>query len=74
MNLNISIDDLNFLISLENRLGKEENWSKDVIRLWELNDKLLRQRERGNEKSRNAIAARRKMDKNYARSKKGGNI
>ena len=70
--MHISIDDLNFLIELENKMGKEQNWSKDVIRLWELNDKLLRQREKGNEKTRNAIAERRKMDKNYARSKKGG--
>ena len=68
--MHISIDDLNFLITLENKLGKEQNWSEDVIRLWELNDKLLRQREKDNERIRKVIAERRKTDKNYARSKK----
>lgn len=67
--MHITIDDLNFLISLENRLGKAENWSDDVMRLWELNDKLLRQREASNEKTRVAVATRRATDKNYARSK-----
>lgn len=71
----ISVEDLKFLIQLENKLGEKESWSKDVMRLWELNEKLIRQRGAANEKIRKAIAARRKIDKNYARSKgkSGGN-
>ena len=62
--------DLLFLIELENKLGKADGWSDDVIKLWELNERLLKQRERDNEKARLFVAERRKDDPNYARSKK----
>lgn len=66
----ISVSDLEFLIHLENRLGASESWSADVERLWQLNDKLVRQRESMNEKTRRVVAERRKSDKTYGRSKK----
>lgn len=68
----ISTADLEFLIHLENKLGHVENWSDDVCKLWELNEKLLKQRRVNNEKTRKVIAERRKIDKNYARSKNNG--
>ena len=65
----INTKDLQFLIQLENELGCEENWSDRVNQLWELNERLIKQRENGNKKAREAIAEKRKTDKNYARSK-----
>lgn len=65
----INNKDLEFLIDLENELGCNENWSDRVRQLWELNERLIKQRENGNKKTREAIAEKRKMDKNYARSK-----
>ena len=65
----INNKDLQFLIKLENELGREENWSDRVQQLWELNERLMKQRENGNKKTREAVAERRKTDKNYARSK-----
>ena len=41
--LYISKKDYEFLVALENRLGKEENWSSDVKTLWEINDSLQTQ-------------------------------
>lgn len=66
----ISNSDLDFLIYLENKLGCTEDWSEDVCNLWLLNQKLLKQRELTNKKTREYIAARRKINKNYARGKK----
>lgn len=68
----ISTADLEFLVHLENKLGAIENWSDDVNRLWELNEKLLKQRKMNNEKTRKVIAEKRKTDKNYARPKNKG--
>ena len=65
----INNKDLEFLIELEIALGCEENWSDRVKQLWELNERLIKQRENGNKKAREAIAEKRKTDKNYARSK-----
>jgi hypothetical protein len=61
--------DLEFLIHLENRLGEFENWSDDVKQLWELNERLINERERLNSKTREIIAERRRHDVNYGRSK-----
>ena len=66
----INKKDLEFLIKLENELGCNENWSDRVKQLWELNERLIKQRESNNKKTREAIAEKRKKDKNYARSKK----
>ena len=66
----ISNEDLEFLIQLENKLGCLLDWTEDVCKLWELNEKLLKQRKANNEKTRKYIAERRKKDKNYARGKK----
>lgn len=66
----INNKDLGFLIELENELGCDERWSKRVKQLRRLNEKLIKQRENGNKKAREAIAEKRKTDKNYARSKK----
>lgn len=68
----ISNADLEFLVHLENKLGALENWSDDVVKLWELNDKLMKQRRVNNEKTRKFIAMKRKIDKNYARPKEKG--
>lgn len=65
----INNKDLEFLIELENELGCDESWSDRVKQLWKLNEKLIKQRESGNKKAREAIAEKRKTDKNYARSK-----
>ena len=68
--MHITVNDLDFLIKLENRLGSFEDWSPDVERLWQLNEKLLRQREKENAKTAAIIAEKRKTDKTYCRSKK----
>ena len=66
-------EDLRFLIHLENKLGEVESWSNDVVRLWELIERLERQRKRTNEQTRRIVAEHRKQDPNYARKKtKGG--
>lgn len=66
----ISNKDLEFLIELENELGCDENWSERVNKLWELNQKLIEQREKNNKKVRGAVAEKRKTNKNYARKKR----
>lgn len=66
----INNKDLEFLIELENELGCDESWSNRVKKLWKLNEKLIKQREENNKKTRKIIAEKRKTDKNYARSKK----
>ena len=70
----INNKDLEFLIELENEIGCDENWSDRVKKLWkklwELNEKLIKQREENNKKTREAIAEKRKTNKNYARSKR----
>lgn len=66
----INNKDLEFLIELENELGCDENWSDRVKKLWELNERLIKQREANNKKTREAIAEKRKTNKNYARSKR----
>lgn len=65
----ISKKDMEFLIELENELGCDENWSDRVKRLWQLNEKLISQREVRNKYTREYIAEKRKTDKNYATSK-----
>lgn len=65
----ISVDDLDFLIELENELGDSEGWSERVGKLWSLNEKLLAQREQTNAKVRQTVAERRKDNPNYARKK-----
>ena len=70
----INNKDLEFLIELENEIGCGENWSDRVKKLWkklwELNEKLIKQREENNKKTRETIAEKRKTNKNYARSKR----
>lgn len=70
----INNKDLEFLIELENEIGCDENWSDRVKKLWkklwELNERLIKQREANNKKTREAIAEKRKTNKNYARSKR----
>ncbi len=63
----INNNDLDFLIDLLKKLGNLEGGGNDVKRLWNLIVKLLEQREAGNKKTREAIAEKRKTDKNYAR-------
>lgn len=63
----INNNDLDFLMDLLKKLGNLEGGSDDVKRLWNLIVKLLEQRDAGNKKTREAIAEKRKTDKNYAR-------
>ena len=67
--MNITNSDLEFLIKLENKLGSPENWSEDVIGLWEMIERLKVQKVRSNEKIRNNIREKRKSDPGYGRSK-----
>lgn len=67
--MNITNSDLEFLIKLENKLGSTENWSEDVIGLWEMIEKLKAQKATSNEKIRNNIREKRKSDPGYGRSK-----
>lgn len=72
----INKDDLNLLIEVENYMGntikdKDDPKYDYVLRLMALNEKLIQQRLRDNEKIRKVVAERRKIDKDYARSKKG---
>ncbi len=66
----ITKDDLDFLIELENQLGSEEGWSDRVFRLWQLIEKLSANRDKVNKRIANYVKEKRKIDKNYARSKK----
>lgn len=67
--MHISVSDLEFLIHLENRLGCFENWSEDVTRLWKLNEKLIKQRDKTNKRTREYVAEQRKTNEFYGRSK-----
>lgn len=63
----INNKDSDFLIKLENKLMQDENYKKEFEQLWQLNKKLLQQKKVYNEKTRQAVAEKRKLDKNYAR-------
>lgn len=67
--MNISNSDLEFLIQLENKLGKQENWGEDVQKLWKLNEKLINQRKKDRERTRTFVSEKRKTDITYGRSK-----
>ena len=60
-------EDLDILIETENKLGNwEDNW-----KLWNLIERLINQRDNDRERIKNIVAERRKLNKDYARSKKG---
>ena len=60
-------EDLDILIEAENKLGNwEDNW-----KLWNLIERLTKQRDKDRERIKNIVAERRKLNKDYARSKKG---
>lgn len=65
----ISKKDLDTLIELEQMLFKQDmvEWFR---KLYEINDRLIQNRNKTNQKVRTKIAEKRKIDKNYARSKK----
>lgn len=73
--MNIKKCDLLFLIELENYFG--HNYTKDdaeydfCLKLIELNERLIQQKNKANEKTKKIVAERRKDNKNYARSNKG---
>lgn len=66
----ITIKELEFLIRLEDKLDNIESCSPDVEKLRQLNEKLLKQRDKYNAKTAAIIAEKRKTDKTYCRSKK----
>ena len=45
-------EELDFLIELENQLGAEESWSDRVRKLWEINDRHIKARQRIKESKR----------------------
>ncbi len=60
--------DLDTLIELEQMLFKR-NMVKWFRKLYEINDRLIQDRNKTNQKVRTIIAEKRKTNKNYARSK-----
>lgn len=66
----IKNEDLEFLIDLEYHLAKDGKISfDDYIKLRAFNERLMQMREKDRERTRAIINERRKIDKNYARSK-----
>lgn len=45
-------EELDFLIELENQLGAEESWSDRVRKLWEINDRHIKARQKIKESKR----------------------
>lgn len=45
-------EELDFLIELENQLGAEESWSDRIRKLWEINDRHIKARQRIKESKR----------------------
>ena len=69
--MNIKINDLSLLMLIEAAMysGKIEEVQKHHAALAELIDRLQAEREKQNKRTAQAIAIKRKADKNYARSK-----
>lgn len=65
----INKQDLDTLIEIEQMLFKK-NMVKWFRKLYDINDRLIQDRNKTNQKIRTKIAEKRKLDKNYARSKK----
>lgn len=64
--------DLELLIKIENKLGNESGWDGQYVReLWQLNERLIVQRDKNRAKVRTRIAKGRAENKNYGRSKGG---
>lgn len=68
--MHITNKDLEFLINLEYKLGVMENWSDDVLYLWEMIERLQAQKEKTNKRTLEIITNKRKTDPTYGRSKK----
>ena len=68
--MHITNKDLEFLINLEYKLGVMENWSDDVLYLWEMIERLQAQKEKTNKRTLEVITNKRKTDPTYGRSKK----
>lgn len=68
----ISKDDCEFLINLEKRLTEEfdNDLHTEIINLKNINKKLSADRERWNKRNAEWIAGKRKLDKNFGRTKK----
>lgn len=61
-------DDLQLLLDIENFLWN--NGTTDLyVKLYNLNEKLIQQRDKANKKSYARIKEKRKTNKNYARTK-----
>lgn len=69
--MNIKINDLSLLMLIEAAMysGKIEEVQKHQAALAELIDRLQAEREKQNKRTAQAIAIKRKANKNYARSK-----
>ena len=63
-------EELEFLIELENELGKEENWTPRVEKLWKLIERHQTEDKKTNEKTWKLIKQKRLIDKTYGRSRK----
>lgn len=65
----IKADEIETLIEIENHLGETENWSEYTTKLWELIEELLKRKKNDAEKSKLIMREKRKIDKNYGRTK-----
>ena len=68
--MHITNKDLEFLINLEYKLGVMENWSDDVLYLWEMIERLQAQKEKTNKRTLEIITNKRNTDPTYGRSTK----
>lgn len=69
--MHINNNDLDFLVELESKLFYIKKWHNDAMKLYEINEKLIKQREEYAKKSYDRIKAKRKTNKNYARGNYG---
>lgn len=66
----IKVDEIQKLIEVENYLGDKESWSDNTYKLWEVVEELLNRLRKDNKKAKEYMSAKRKINKNYGRSKK----
>ena len=69
----IKVGEIQKLIEIENYLGEKENWSDNTYKIWEIVEDLLGRLHRDNKKAKEYMSAKRKINKNYGRSKKNEN-
>ncbi len=66
----IKIDEIKKLIEVENYLGEKENWSDATFKIWSVNEALLERHYKNNERAKEYMRGKRKINPQYGRSKK----